>query len=278
MKNISLCIVNFALCIIFTSCSYIEQYIKEHESEGIIASIGNSHLYKEDIANLVPLGTNTTDSIAIIDAYIQRWATNILIYDNAMRNVSNQAEINKMVEDYRRTITIHYYKQEMVNEKVKIPTDKETIEFYENNKNLFLLKHPIAKGALIKIPNNMKTDKIEHKFKNLKNIEEIEKYALQYAKDYQLFTEHWRQIDEIIDIKSSNLKINKPGYYEEKDSANNTLINIVEYINQGEVAPIEMIMEEVRSTLYNQQKMKYLDNFNNEIYDYAVKHNKIKFN
>ena len=174
MKNISLCIVNFALCIIFTSCSYIEQYIKEHESEGIIASIGNSHLYKEDIANLVPLGTNATDSIAIIDAYIQRWATNILIYDNAMRNVSNQAEINKMVEDYRRTITIHYYKQEMVNEKVKIPTDKETIEFYESNKNLFLLKHPIVKGALIKIPNNVKTDKIEHKFKNLKNIAEIE--------------------------------------------------------------------------------------------------------
>ena len=112
----------------------------------------------------------------------------------------------------------------------------------------------------------------------MNNIEDIEKYALQYAKDYQLFTEYWRPIDEIIDTKTSNLKINKPGYYEEKDSVNNTLINITEYINQGEVAPIEMIMEEVRTTLYNQQKMKYLDNFNNEIYDYAIKHNKIKFN
>lgn len=278
MKNISLCIINFAFCIAFTSCSYIEQYIKEHESEGIIASIDNTHLYKEDIANILPPGTSSSDSIAIVDAYIHRWAANILIYDNAIRNVSNQAEINKMVEDYRRTLTIHYYKQEMVNEKVKIPTDKETIEFYETNKNLFLLKQPIAKGAFIKVPNNVKTDKIERKFKDLNNIEDIEKYALQYAKDYQLFTEYWRPIDEIIDTKTSNLKINKPGYYEEKDSVNNTLINITEYINQGEVAPIEMIMEEVRTTLYNQQKMKYLDNFNNEIYDYAIKHNKIKFN
>lgn len=276
MKNISLCIVNFALCIAFTSCSYIEQYIKERESEGVVVSIGDNKLYVEDIENIVPVGTNSADSIAIVNAYIRRWATDILIYDNAMRNISNQSEINKMVEDYRRTLTIHYYKQEMVNEKVKIPTDEEVALFYETNKNLFTLEYPIAKGALIKIPNNVKTDKIQRKFKDLDNIEDIEKYALQYAKDYQLFTEHWRPIEEIIDTKTSNLKINKIGYYEERDSLNITLINITEYIPQGEIAPIDMIKEDVRTTLYNQQKINYLNNFGNDIYDYAIKHNQIQ--
>ena len=37
------------LCIAFTSCSYIEQRIKEYESDGIVASIGDNYLYKEDI-------------------------------------------------------------------------------------------------------------------------------------------------------------------------------------------------------------------------------------
>ena len=133
MKNISLCIVNFALCIAFTSCSYIEQYIKEHESEGVIAIIGDNYLYKDEIKDIVPQGTNSADSALIVEAYIQRWATNILILDNAKRNISNQTEINKMVENYRRTLTIHYYKQDMVNEKVKMPTDEETINFYNNN-------------------------------------------------------------------------------------------------------------------------------------------------
>ncbi len=277
MKNISFYIVNFALCIAFTSCSYIEQYIKERGSEGVIAIIGDNYLYKDEIKDIVPQGTNSEDSALIVEAYIRRWATNILILDNAKRNISNQAEINKMVENYRRTLTIHYYKQDMVNEKVKMPTDEEAINFYNNNKELFLLDQPVVKGALIKIPNNVKSETIERKFKDINgNIEEIEKYALQYAKDYALFTEYWKPLNEVIDIEKSNLKIVKPGYYAERDSLNLTLINVVEYINQGEVAPIEMIKEEVKSTLYNQQKREYLNNFDNEIYDYAMKHNQIQ--
>lgn len=263
---------------LFTSCSYIEQYIKEHESEGVIASIGDKKLYKEDIENLVPNGTNPTDSATIVDTYIRRWATDILILQNAERNISNQSEINKMVENYRRTLTIHYYKQEMVNEKVKQPTDEETTQFYQQNQQLFTLQQPIIKGAIMKVPNNIKTDKIQRKFKNLDNIAEIEKYALQYAKDYQLFTEHWRQIDEIINPETSNIKITKSGYYEERDTLNITLINITEYIPQGQIAPLEMIIEDARTMLYNQQKMEYLNNINNQIYDYALKHNQIKFN
>ena len=261
---------------LFTSCSYIEQYIKEHESEGVIASIGDKKLYKEDIQNLVPQGTNPTDSATIVDAYIRRWATDILILQNAERNISNQTEINKMVENYRRTLTIHYYKQEMVNEKIKLPTDHETTQFYNQNQQLFILQHPIIKGATMKVPNNIKTDKIQRKFKDLDNIAEIEKYALQYAKDYQLFTEHWRPIDQIINPETSNLKINKSGYYEERDSLHITLINITEYIPQGEIAPLEMIKEDARTILYNQQKMEYLNNINTQIYDYALKPNQIK--
>lgn len=264
------------LCTAFTSCTYIEKYIKERESEGVIASIGDNYLYKEDIKNILPQGINSTDSALITEAYIQRWATNILILEKAKRNITNQEEINKMVEDYRNTLTIHYYKQEMVNEKVKMPTDTEATDFYKANQQLFLLQQPIVKGAIITIPNNIKSDKIERKFKDLKNIEEIEKYALQYAKDYHLFTEYWKPLNEIIDSETSKLKITKPGYYEEKDSVNLTLINVIEYINQGEVAPIEMVLEQAKTTLYNQQRMKYLNNLDNEIYDYAIKHNQIQ--
>ena len=129
----------------------------------------------------------------------------------------------------------------------------------------------------MKIPNNVKSTQIERKFKNLtNNIADIEKYALQYAKDYVLFTEYWKPLNEIIDTKTSSLKITKPGYYEEKDSVNLLLLNITDYIQEGEIAPIEMVMEEVRSMLYDQEKMEYLKNFDNEIYDYAIKHNQIK--
>jgi hypothetical protein len=263
----------------FSSCSYIEQYIKERESEGIIASVGDNFLYKEDIEHIVPQGTSSSDSALIVEAYIQRWATNILTLKNAERNVSNQQEINKMVEEYRQRLMIHNYQQEMVSEKVKLPTEIEAKQFYESNKELFLLEDAVIKGAIIKVPNNIKTDNIQRKFKNLnENIADIEKYALQYATDYVLFTEYWRLVGDVINTETSKLKINKIGYYEEKDSLHLTLINVTEYLPQGEVAPFEMIKEDVQTMLYNQHKMDYLNNFEKEMFEYGVRHNQIKIN
>lgn len=263
----------------FSSCSYIEQYIKERESEGIIASVGDNFLYKEDIEHIVPQGTSSSDSALIVEAYIQRWATNILTLKNAERNVSNQQEINKMVEEYRQRLMIHNYQQEMVSEKVKLPTEIEAKQFYESNKELFLLEDAVIKGAIIKVPNNIKTDNIQRKFKNLnENIADIEKYALQYATDYVLFTEYWRLVGDVINTETSKLKINKIGYYEEKDSLHLTLINVTEYIAPGEVAPFDMIKEDVQTMLYNQHKMDYLNNFEKEMFEYGVRHNQIKIN
>lgn len=263
----------------FSSCSYIEQYIKERESEGIIASVGDNFLYKEDIELVVPQGTSSSDSALIVEAYIQRWATNILTLKNAERNVSNQQEINKMVEEYRQRLMIHNYQQEMVSEKVKLPTEIEAKQFYESNKELFLLEDAVIKGAIIKVPNNIKTDNIQRKFKNLnENIADIEKYALQYATDYVLFTEYWRLVGDVINTETSKLKINKIGYYEEKDSLHLMLINVTEYLPQGEVAPFEMIKEDVQTMLYNQHKMDYLNNFEKEMFEYGVRHNQIKIN
>jgi hypothetical protein len=263
----------------FSSCSYIEQYIKERESEGIIASVGDNFLYKEDIEHIVPQGTSSSDSALIVEAYIQRWATNILTLKNAERNVSNQQEINKMVEEYRQRLMIHNYQQEMVSEKVKLPTEIEAKQFYESNKELFLLEDAVIKGAIIKVPNNIKTDNIQRKFKKLnENIADIEKYALQYATDYVLFTEYWRLVGDVINTETSKLKINKIGYYEEKDSLHLMLINVTEYLPQGEVAPFEMIKEDVQTMLYNQHKMDYLNNFEKEMFEYGVRHNQIKIN
>ena len=85
-----------------------------------------------------------------------------------------------------------------------------------------------------------------------------------------------RNQHNIIKKLFSNLKINKSGYYEEKDSLHLTLINVTEYIAPGEVAPFDMIKENVQTMLYNQQKMNYLNNFEQEVFEYGVRHNQIQ--
>ena len=62
------------------------------------------------------------------------------MYDNARRNISNLDEINKLVEEYRKSLIIHEYEQALVSQRVneKI-SEKELLAFYEKYKSQMIL-------------------------------------------------------------------------------------------------------------------------------------------
>lgn len=78
------------IAILFQSCDYIK---KPKEPEAI-ARVGDDYLYKEDIATLVPNGTSKNDSIAIVKDFINRWATQKLLYQGAELNLSKRENGN----------------------------------------------------------------------------------------------------------------------------------------------------------------------------------------
>ena len=68
----------------------------------VVASVGENTLIKEDIINLVPDGLSKKDSIKIINKYIDNWALNQLIRENAELNLSEEEieEITKLSDKY----------------------------------------------------------------------------------------------------------------------------------------------------------------------------------
>ena len=68
-----------------SSCDYFSAP-KEPKA---IARVGKSYLYQDDIIDLVPKGTSKSDSIAIVKSFIDRWATQKLLFEASERNLSN---------------------------------------------------------------------------------------------------------------------------------------------------------------------------------------------
>ena len=95
----------FAILLLTTllvSCDFF----KETDDRIPMARVDESYLYLEDIEGLVVEGTPANDSLQIVNSFINRWATQQLLLDGAVRNLSEdkQTDFNKLVEQYKKDL------------------------------------------------------------------------------------------------------------------------------------------------------------------------------
>ena len=92
-----------------SSCTYF----KPEQKLESIGRVGESYLYKSDIATLVPAGTSKEDSILLVKDYINRWASQKLLIEAAERNLSNakKKEYNTLIRQYEIDL---YTKREII--------------------------------------------------------------------------------------------------------------------------------------------------------------------
>ena len=68
------------LCLMaLTSC----EYFKQTEEVIPVARVNDTYLYEKDIEELITEGTTNEDSVLIVNNFINRWATQQLLIDQA---------------------------------------------------------------------------------------------------------------------------------------------------------------------------------------------------
>lgn len=243
-------------------------------------------LYQDELNAVIPQGISTADSAALADAFIRNWATNVLLYENAKRNVANEAEIEQMVEEYRKSLTIHYYQQRLVAQRLGDVSDDEVAAFYEAHATQFPLHDNLLRGVFLKVPNSAPNiDKVRRAFKKLdddQNIQKLEEYSVQHAASYDYFVDTWILLNDLakrmplegIDQKAL---LTNNSFYETADSTYTYMLDIVDYKLIGTTAPLEVVNERIRTMLNNQRKMEYIKQFELSLYDDAANSGKITF-
>ncbi len=243
-------------------------------------------LYQDELNAVIPQGISTADSAALADAFIRNWATNVLLYENAKRNVANEAEIEQMVEEYRKSLTIHYYQQRLVAQRLGDVSDDEVAAFYEAHATQFPLHDNLLRGVFLKVPNSAPNiDKVRRAFKKLdddQNIQKLEEYSVQHAASYDYFVDTWILLNDLtkrmpLDNIDQKAWLTNNSFYETADSTYTYMLDIVDYKLIGTTAPLEVVNERIRTMLNNQRKMEYIKQFELSLYDDAASSGKITF-
>lgn len=272
----------FLFILIFsTSCQVINRY----RLGDAVVNVNGHSLYQSDIEQITA-GLSPEDSTRVINAYIKKWATEILEYDKAKSKIGTDNDIEDKVETYRRTLYIHEYEQWLIGERMSqyIPTDSVQA-IYDRYPERFTLKDNIIKGLFLVIHKDAPDQQNLIKWLaniNDDNLENIEKYAYQYAGGYELFTDQWQNQSKILlyiptSQEDFNSQLKHHSLIQVQDSTNTYLLQVTEKRLAGERMPLEYAQPDIERTILSLRQIQYLDQEKERIYNRAIEQNKIIF-
>lgn len=281
--KIRICLLSGMLVLCCFSC-----YNEDNVNRPLVA-IGDQVLRKERLDEVIPKGLSKEDSLQLAEHFIRLWINDELMFQQAQRNVRTGKDIDRMVEEYRKSLILHTYENQLVAERLsKNISEDEIRTYYRGNESGFLLAESIVKGFILKVPlNAVGLDKLkewckkESQSPSSVNIENIEKFCVQNATIYEYFYDRWEPFDKLmeniaggIDDPSEFLKNNS--YLETQDSTYYYYMNIKEYLTVSDEQPYEFAKPKIMEILSNERRIDFIRKIKDDLYQEAVSSDKIK--
>ncbi|MBQ2438923.1 MAG: hypothetical protein II267_03435 [Paludibacteraceae bacterium] len=271
-------ILTTLVCVLY-GCSLFEQ--KRHS--GVVAEYKGKTLTYEEVQRQT-IGMSTEDSARVAEQYIYQWAINLLEYDVAKDKLNK--DIERMVEDYRRSLYIHEYEQYLIAQRMSKEVEDTIIkEFYDLHSHHFVLREAIVKGVLLVVPNgapnmDLLRKNIQHPEEE-ENIEWIEKFAYQYAAGYELFLDDWKTVSQIIlrmpfEKDDLNKQLKATRQIELQDSINTYLLQVTDLYQANQPMPIEYARPEVEKIMLAQRQVNFIQQERIGLYEKAIKEGILK--
>ena len=278
-------IVGF-ICLLLVLCMSCGKSGHDHGGKTPLVELDGSFLYWEDLQRVQPQGLSADDSLLFARHYIRNWVEDILLYQQAQQNVSDDAEIEKLVFNYRKSLVMHAYQQALLQERLAEElTEEDLLHYYENNVEAFKAESPLIKGLFIKVPLTApQLSQVRQWYKNERQdaVEHLEKYSWQHAVKYEYFYDRWMSASEIgswLPLKELDMDgfLKKNRHVELKDTAFWYFLNISEYIRTDERLPYEVARPHVRDMLLNRRQVEFMNQVKSDLYREASDNGKIKY-
>lgn len=243
-------------------------------------------LYLDQVQEIIPPNVGEADSIQIAESYIRKWATDVLLYENAKRNIPDKAEIDRLLEDYRKSLIIHQYQQRLLQQRLPAaPSDAEVLAFYQEFVEQFKVQETMIKGRLLVIP--AQAPRIANarswmQSGSTKALEQIEKYSMQHALSFDYFGDRWVPLTDI--MREIPIQLVNPAdhlasarYYETSDSVQHYMLGVDSIVQPGQTEPFALAKDKISNIMLNKMKTDFINGFQDELYNDAVNDGTITF-
>ena len=262
------------------SCRELPDYLV---SDDTIARVGRKELSINEIDNLMPSNLKGEDSVNYVRQYVDRWIVRQLKVEEADRLFSSsEREIERLVEEYRQTLLSsrvdqHYVEEQMVGD----VTEEDIAEYYNTHKSDFVLDRTLVKGRILCYDESYRQSK--------RLAEQMRKAATSQTEDKTFSDTCEKNGFLLIDNRSewvnfadflTNLPTTRTQDYEplldkmgiQKMEANGLhyLFDFTSVCRKGNVAPLEIVSENIRRILATQRRSEIIKRHEEAIREEAM--------
>lgn len=254
-------IVSLFCIFLATSCS---------QNEKVVATVDGIPLYENDVLLMMQAqGNDLTDSI-LFNEMVEKWCIDQSFINELEEHDNNLYRINQL-KAHSLSGDLAYFEIEKMSIQSQLDTlvtAEEINQYYEKNKEEFILQDYIVKALYLKIPANIdfKKDNIDKYYllKNDKDLVEINAYAKSYAENYYFNDSTWIFFNELVkDIPISkynvdNIILNRSKTYF-SDENFTYFINIIDFKLKNEVPPIDFLRNDIRRIILTKRLLEITD-------------------
>jgi hypothetical protein len=279
-------VITFTVAMAFLTFSCSSLW-KDTEEKRPLARVGETYLYKEDVAPLMYEGITKEDSISIVTNYINNWASKQLLLSKAKINLPDDklAAFETLVTNYRTDLYTRAYKEALVQRSGDSTVSKSQMRrFYEKEKENFRLKERLVKIRFIELPKRfLNKETVIKKMKKFKkdDVAFLDSIGVHFKKlnfNDSIWVRASRIIEEIppLTIENQDKYLKKSQFFELEDAFGVYLAKVTGVLNVNDIAPLSYIEPTIKQVLLNRRKLDYMRRLEAEVIDEAIKEKKFE--
>lgn len=251
-----------------------------------VARVFDSYFYPSDLDRLIPDGVSSDDSTRIARRLIEEWVREKLLLNRAEQYLSaEQKDVDKQIDEYRSSLLTFKYKQKLLSQNLDTLVKPEELqEYYNLNSSNYILDTDVVKVNYVKVPVDAPqiTDvRRWYKSEEPEDLDNLEKFCISFASNYMIKGDKWLKTNSLFDatpLKVSNLSnyLNYTKNIELNDSTYYYFIHIIERIQEGQIAPLSLVEEDIQSVIINKRKIKFIEDLETSVYNDGRAKNKVE--
>lgn len=269
------------MIILLGSCKY---HKSEHDE--VVAKVGDKALMRKDLFSVLPKGMTQLDSIAQSKDFVQRWIKQELMLSMAEKNLTyEQKDFNRELEEYRSSLIIHKYQQQLLGQKLDTAlTENDIRQFYDQHPEQFILEQNIVKAVYVEIPKAVaKPDQIKKWMlaSDDRSKTELESYSFQYATKFDYFNNQWVDFTRVrsrmpLNWDNTEQRLKRNNFIEVNDSEKWYFVSIKDFRLAGDKAPFDYVKDRIENLILNNRKMEFIQELDKNIYQKGKEENLFK--
>lgn len=266
------------VAVLSVSCNFGDIRSKDDRQLG---RIYDKTLYLSDMDGMLPQGITGEDSAVIINTYVRYWMREMALLHEAEQNTPKDLNLEKLVADYRSSLVKNNYGNLVMNKLLDSTITKQQLqEFYDKNREQYLLETPILRCRFIKAPRSApNSDKAQEWWNSTEDgdFAELSRWCSQHAAVHHLQDSTWYNVDDIAAYMPQGAltvdNVNNRKDFIQRDDNFVYYFRLLELVRKKEVAPLSYIESQARKIILHKRKTELLEDLKDKLYQEALQKN-----